>query len=132
MTTNLSSNALLLSTQGTRRSPQKFRIVLPRERPTHEQLRSAWNLRAVLVNSPSSDSARTQQNRRSPLGEDTRTLAAILLSTQRPRSRSPIRASEKKGANASLANTATTHSTAQVMILPQVHLRKPCYDFYFL
>ncbi len=25
-----------------------------------------------------------------------------------------------------------TPETSSVMILPQVHLRKPCYDFYFL
>ncbi len=27
---------------------------------------------------------------------------------------------------------ATTHQEYSIMILPQVHLRKPCYDFYFL
>ena len=33
---------------------------------------------------------------------------------------------------AAAANTAKLANLFLVMILPQVHLRKPCYDFYFL
>ena len=31
-----------------------------------------------------------------------------------------------------LQRASNNPSTASIMILPQVHLRKPCYDFYFL
>ena len=36
------------------------------------------------------------------------------------------------GEHLSPKKPATTHQVYSIMILPQVHLRKPCYDFYFL
>ena len=46
-----------------------------------------------------------QTSRQAPLGFEARVLATLAL---------------------------TCMSTISIMILPQVHLRKPCYDFYFL
>ena len=42
------------------------------------------------------------------------------------------REAERKGAAVVLGAVAPGEPAEPVMILPQVHLRKPCYDFYFL
>ena len=51
---------------------------------------------------------------------------------QAPRGRAGDRIPTRVGTSTAAAATAARGSNATVMILPQVHLRKPCYDFYFL
>ena len=63
---------------------------------------------------------------RLPLGAAT----ASGSSTERRRPQRPR--DGLRGASLVLRRANRQHARSPVMILPQVHLRKPCYDFYFL
>lgn len=50
----------------------------------------------------------------------------------RPGERLPARKFKKRGADVRARQGQAAAAALSLMILPQVHLRKPCYDFYFL
>ena len=69
------------------------------------------------------------------------TILLVRLSSNGLRARAPYRIGTRNGFVFALIQRALVFGSAvsisefiisSIMILPQVHLRKPCYDFYFL
>ena len=57
---------------------------------------------------------------------------ACFMPTRRPAPETKACASVNRRTTAPRRARENGCSTLPIMILPQVHLRKPCYDFYFL